>query len=284
MSIPKQGTPEWIEFRKKKIGASDAPVIVGVSPWSTPYKLWCQKLSLMPDTEKNAAMTRGLEMEETARKEFEKQTGHIMFKPTLVSQEYGFMMASYDGMDIEQKFAVEIKCPGKMDHASAMDGVVPEKYIPQLQHQMIVAKLEMIFYFSYDGNSSKIIEVEQDKNYQKNLIAKELEFWKYLQDKEAPPFVEKDYVERNETDWLVAASQWMHISSQIKKLEEEEDRLRKKLIALSENANSKGAGIKLSKILRKGNVDYTAIPELKQINLDEYRKPSTESWRLVKAI
>ena len=39
-----QGTSEWLENRKNHIGASDAPVVMGVSPWDTPYKLWENKL------------------------------------------------------------------------------------------------------------------------------------------------------------------------------------------------------------------------------------------------
>ena len=35
-----QNTPEWLEFRRLRIGASDAPVIMEVSPYTTPYTLW----------------------------------------------------------------------------------------------------------------------------------------------------------------------------------------------------------------------------------------------------
>ena len=38
-----QNTPEWLEFRRKKIGASDAPIILEVSTWKTPYQLWLVK-------------------------------------------------------------------------------------------------------------------------------------------------------------------------------------------------------------------------------------------------
>ncbi len=40
-----QNTPEWHAFRRKRIGASDAPVIMGISPWKTPYQLWIEKTS-----------------------------------------------------------------------------------------------------------------------------------------------------------------------------------------------------------------------------------------------
>ena len=39
-----QQSEEWLEFRRSRIGASDAPIIMGVSPWKTHYKLWVEKI------------------------------------------------------------------------------------------------------------------------------------------------------------------------------------------------------------------------------------------------
>jgi len=35
-----QNTPEWIAFRVDKLGASDAPIIMESSPWTTPDRDW----------------------------------------------------------------------------------------------------------------------------------------------------------------------------------------------------------------------------------------------------
>ena len=35
-----QNSPEWHEWRRKGIGSSDAPAVMKVSPWMTPYMLW----------------------------------------------------------------------------------------------------------------------------------------------------------------------------------------------------------------------------------------------------
>ncbi len=281
MTALTQGSKEWLEFRKKKIGGSDAPIIMQKSPWSTPFKLWCEKLSLVPEKEKTARMQNGLDLEPQARKEFERLSGHIVFPQVLVSKEYDFMMASFDGLDIEQKHAVEIKCPGKVDHESAMDGVVPEKYMPQLQHQMIVAKLEMIFYFSYDENSSKIIEVERNDVYAKKIISEEQKFIRYMENFESPPLTDKDYVARSDREWIENARRWLKVNKQIKELEAEEEEARKSLIMLSNQTNAAGGGVRLMKVMRKGVVDYKAVPSLKEIDLEKYRKAPSESWRLI---
>ena len=38
-----QKSEEWLDWRKKGIGSSDAPIIMGVSPWKTPFELWEEK-------------------------------------------------------------------------------------------------------------------------------------------------------------------------------------------------------------------------------------------------
>jgi hypothetical protein len=41
-----------------------------------------------------------------------------------------------------------------------------------------------------------------------------------------------------------------------------------------------GAGIRLSKIPRKGAVDYSQIECLKELDLEPYRKKSIEYWKI----
>ena len=51
-----QGTPEWLEFRRTMVMASDSPVIMGVSPWKTPLQLYHEKVNGTQQV-KNASIT-----------------------------------------------------------------------------------------------------------------------------------------------------------------------------------------------------------------------------------
>ncbi len=286
MSALVQQSPEWLEMRRSKIGASDAAAIMGVSPWKTPYQLWEEKLGLRRN-ESNAAMKRGVEMEEEARRAFEMQTGIIVFPDVIFHSQNEWMMASLDGIDIERKTIVEIKCPGKVDHASAMDGIVPEKYFPQLQHQMEVTGLDKAFYFSYTPKSQKLIEVGKDLVYTTKMIAKEQAFWRCVMDLEAPELIEQDYKIQDDDLWTETARKLLHarsqsapLKTQLAMLEQEEEELKKMLIFMSGNSNSKGAGIKLMRIMRKGSIDYKSIPELQNVDLEKYRKAPSEFHRI----
>ncbi len=57
-----QNTPEWLEYRKTKIGASDAPILMNCSPWSSPYDLWMEKKGMKAPKKMTPAMQRGIDL------------------------------------------------------------------------------------------------------------------------------------------------------------------------------------------------------------------------------
>lgn len=283
MSALIQQTPEWLEFRKGRIGASDAPIIMGVSPWTTPYQLWLEKTSITPPKEKNWAQDRGLTLEDKARKKLEEMTGLCFFPEVVTHPEYEWMMASLDGMELGRKHIAEIKCPGFEDHSTALLGDIPEKYYPQLQHQLEVCGLDMIYYFSFDGENGVLLECHRDDKYIKKMIIKEKAFFNCMQDLIAPDMVDKDHRTRDSELWLKTSQRLILLQPSLKdarSILEQEEELKKQLISLSEGQSSIGGGVKLSKSLRKGSVEYSRIPELGTVDLDAYRKDPSEVWRV----
>jgi putative phage-type endonuclease len=183
----KQRTREWLEWRRTKITAGDAPVVMGVSPYKKLDKLYEEKIRCY-ETNTTPWMQRGIDLEPIALEAFEKETGLIMF-PCVGEHENGWMAASFDGMTIDGDAIVEIKVPGKKDHDLALNGEVPQKYLPQIYHQIHVAGLEMAYYYSFDGTSGIILEVPRDDEFIEKMIAKEFEFWQCLQTL-TPPTIE----------------------------------------------------------------------------------------------
>ncbi len=140
-------TPEWEQMRKEKIGASDAPVLMGISPYDTPYSLWQKKLDLIPQTTMTRPMERGYTLEPLAREQVEQQIGQSLRPRVKFHDSIPWMMATLDGLSEDEKTLVEIKCPGATDHQTALSGHIPEKYFPQVQHQLEVCQIEKGYYF-----------------------------------------------------------------------------------------------------------------------------------------
>jgi putative phage-type endonuclease len=288
-----QGSPEWRAFRKTKIGASDAAAIMGVSPYKSAYALWEEKLGLRDEPAANPAMKRGTSLEDDARKEFERSTQHICVPQVVQHPEYEWAIASLDGLSFCGKIFIEIKCLSSEKHEAALRGEYPEEYIPQLQHQwMCLPDAEECYYVSYhpafpEGKRLAVIEILRDDKYIKKLLEKEAAFWWSLQSFEAPKMTDRDYTFRGDVPWQEAAGIYLSPQKEIDELQarlnillSRQAQARETLIALAGQFSSMGCGVRVGKSTRKGLVDYKAIPELKGVNLDEYRKASSEVWRV----
>ena len=274
----KQGSKEWLAYRKLKVMASEAPIVMGLSKYETPYKLWQRKLGLIEEKEQTQAMKRGIELEPIARNLF-NMDNQSNFQPVVAECEsYEFLAASLDGY--ENGEVLEIKCNGEKNHAMALhDGIPPDHYC-QMQVQMFVTDSLKGYYFSFDGNDGKKIEVEFDPLYCQNMIPRLRDFYKQLICFEAPPLQKSDYKEMDSMEWKTLAEDYILLEKEIKAREEKKDIIRKQLIAMAGDTNCVGSGIKLQKTLTKGRVSYENIPELKGVNLDPYRKTATVSWRV----
>ena len=179
-----QGSPEWLEFRRLHIGASDASTIMGLNPWHTKLQLWQEKC-LGWTKEVNNAMRRGTAMEEQARNAYELHTGFVVSPLVAEDDNYPFISASFDGVTSCQKRIVEIKC-GKASHKLAQHGEVPKYYYAQLQQQMYVAGVQLMDYWSFDGTEGILIPVVRDNQIITTLLEKLIEFWDCVQSNTPP--------------------------------------------------------------------------------------------------
>lgn len=278
-----QNTDAWLELRKRKIGASDAPVIMNMSPWKTPYKLWAEKVGIDNENIVTKAMQEGINKEQEARDEFIRLT-NIKVEPKVCFHGcFDWMMASLDGIDSSEKNIVEIKCAGAKDHDLAIQGKIPEKYYPQLQHQLEVTGLDMAYYFSYHNGDGAILEIGRDDKFISEMLEEEKKFYACMQDFIAPKMTHQDYVTIDDAEFTQISDELMRVMQEVKDLTKREDELKRLLTDMCEVRNIKNAvckGMNISKCVRKGTIDYASIPELKKIDLEIFRKSPISYWRV----
>jgi putative phage-type endonuclease len=185
-----QQSEDWHAFRKKGIGASDTPIIMGVSPWRTRKQLLKEKLGLIAPQKVTEAMLRGQKLEPMARTIAETMFDTIFIAETRISRDYCYMFASLDGICIDNKILIEIKCASDKNHALAKEGKCPEYYKPQMQKQMYVCEFDKVHYFSFyqkawfpEATYEGIIVIEhRDQKYIEIMLEHEKEFYKEMQD------------------------------------------------------------------------------------------------------
>jgi len=273
-AVMQQNTADWLAWRKTGIGASDVPVILGVSPWRTPYQLWQEKTGRSEGQMENSAMARGKALEAQARLAYESTTGEAMQPAERTHAMLTFMRASLDGISLDGKTICEIKCPGKDDHAKAVAGEVPEKYGQQIQAQLFVSGAERCDYYSYDGSSGVIVSVLPDVEKQTQIVEACKAFWQHVTSDTPPPLCERD--ERDDAEWMLAASAYSAAKAQADRADAEVMFARERLIKLAPEGG-KGGGVSLIRAERAGSVAYAkAIKELApDADLSKFTSPPT---------
>lgn len=276
-----QGSDAWLNWRKSLLTATDAPMLLGASPYVTPYKGWQRKIGKVEEQKETEAMRRGKRDEPIAREWFNQEYGIDMQPCCIQSDTYNFIGASLDGISPCGKYILEIKSNGDQYHFGLQSGGLPDFHLMQMQHQLLSTDntAEMGFYLSYNKGEKIVKEVYPDKKWMAEYLPKAKEFWRKIVFFEAPEIGNKDYRDMSfEPKWTSLASDYRKLCEQIKSLEEAKENYRKELFILCGDDSCMGGGIKILKKISKGRVDYDAIPELNDVDMEKYRKPSSSSW------
>jgi len=278
-----QGSDAWLVWRRGLLTATDAPMLMGASPYVTPYKGWQRKLGLIPEQQETEPMRRGKRDEPIAREWFNKEYGLEMEPCCVESDEFNFIGASLDGLSKCGKYILEIKSNGDQYHFG-LNGGPPDFHSMQMQHQYRACDNipEMCFYLSWHKSGPRVIEEKINREWLADYMKKANEFWQRVVFFEAPPMTNKDYKDMNENGaWYSYANEYRKLCEQIKTLEEVKDSYKKEIVKLCGDDSCFGSGIKVMKKVTKGRIDYDSVPELSGVNLEKYRKSSTSSWTIM---
>jgi putative phage-type endonuclease len=268
-----QNTPEWHRWRMQGIGPSDAPVIMGETAFKTPRTLWSIKTGRMGEGSAGPAARRGRELERFARRVYERHTGTQMEPLCLVHEEFEWMRASLDGLSFDGSTLLEIKCPLSLrDRASAQDGHVPSQYHAQLQHQLEVTGAEQGHYWSFHGTDGILVEIGPDREYAKRLVEAEAAFWQLVKKNRWPELANEEMDLSADPKWRHAALRYREVRLRLENTASEEHKLRATLAYMATARRTYGCGVEVLKSSRKGAVDYSAVPELRGVSLEPYRK------------
>jgi putative phage-type endonuclease len=275
-----QGTAEWHAHRAQSRNASETPAVLGVSPWQTPYGLWLLRTGRVTQVV-TPAMTHGTELEPAARAAYEKLTGQIL--EPLVLQE-GDYSASLDGITLDGELILEIKVPFKGRASelwkSVAAGEVPAHYWWQVQHQLMVASAALAHLYVFDGQEGLLLDVTPKPETWPQITKAWNDFQKFLDSDTPPPLTERDTRVRTDSEWQVAATAYV----QAKRLADEAattlDAAKAALIGLAAHTSESGAGVKVTRFLKAGSVEYKKIPELKGVDLEQYRGKAREEVRI----
>lgn len=294
-----QGTPEWLDWRENLYTASDAPAVMGVSPWfpRTPLELWKRKMGKQ-SVIVNHAMRAGQADENVARMILESQIGRpapaACWEATVNGMNFG---ASYDGYDEQAGEIFEIKRPSRGSASDLWISSDPGQYRWQMLHQLIcnpeVNRCSLVLYahdlqeikFSFsisrldlDFETQAIALINAWQNFNESMVNLTL-----------PAPTEKDVVEVADEEFAQLAGAWLVAKAAADSAETVLEQKRKELLEAAKSRGDGlavlGAGIKIYPTLKPGNVNWKAaeiVEALKaaKVDPDKFRTKSIQSWTI----
>lgn len=278
-----QGSPEWLAYRLAKRNTSESAAVLGLSPWTTPYQLWLQKTGRSTQAV-SFVMQRGTDLEPAARLAYEKQIGLVM-QPLVL--EAGAYSASLDGMTLEGDLILEIKCPMRGSRSDLWQdvsaGVVPEQYLVQVHHQLMVSGAAQAHLWVFDSHRGVLHAVERDDGWMQRIRDGWDSFQPFLDGDTPPPLSDADTVVRSDAAWAQAAGSYARAKKVAEGAAEALEQARQGLVALAQHPREHGAGFSVTRYWKTGNVDYKRVKELRGVNLDAYRGKAREEVRVTEA-
>lgn len=171
---------EWLKYRKRGIGGSDAGAVCGLNPYRTAMQVYQDKVSGEIEEVDNEAMRQGREFEDYVAKRFMEATGKKVRRANAMfyNEENPFMLADVDRMVVGENAGLECKTASPYMADRWKDGNIPLSYQIQCYHYMAVCNADawyiaVVIY----GREFKYYKIERDEAVIADLIQIEKAFW-----------------------------------------------------------------------------------------------------------
>ena len=194
------GQNEWLAARAMRVGASDAPIILGISTFESPFTLYHKKLATLADEENEVEIQerfywgRTLEPVIVGRfADVAKRHCQMVSAPPMVTTHVWDanpqIVASLDAVtstDDGEVVPLEVKNVSGF-FADEWTEAAPLYYQVQVQHQMMVTGTQVGYIAALiGGNTFRWGRIERDDKFIEMMLERELEFLARLRDKWPP--------------------------------------------------------------------------------------------------
>ena len=171
---------QWLDYRRSGIGGSDAAAIIGQNPYSSPYRVYLDKIGELEEKEDNEATRQGRDFEDYVAKRWEEATGKKVQRCNFIlrSEEHECMYANVDRMVVGEKAILECKTTSVYNRSDFENGEIPPSYYCQVMHYLAVTGYDMAYLAVLVLNKGFYhFEIKRDEKEIQTLIEMEEDFW-----------------------------------------------------------------------------------------------------------
>lgn len=196
-------TEEQINKRKNRLGGSDIPAVLGVSPYKTKRQLALEKLGLSEPSPMTNAMRRGNILEPVVAKMFRDETGIKFSKPTKTYEhpKYSWLVGHFDGLTTKHDL-IEIKTMNLSKYLKTKREGLPVEITSQVQAYLSWPKMRKAYVvcFSAEVFEYFVVDQEPDQEFQEIIFREGSEFIANLQSGILPPEEQQPVIDLPKAD------------------------------------------------------------------------------------
>ena len=293
----KQGTTQWHKARTGLVTGSRAGAILGLSKWADRNSVMRDMVRSYFGADReftgNEATEHGNTYEPLAIQDYELETGNdVIAEGFITNPDIPWIGVSPDGL-VGDDGGVEVKCPYR---GGIQTLEMKPDYLCQCYLSLIVTGREWWdFYVKIIGNGR-----EEESHLERVSNGDALMWWHESKDKLKAFYDEyietindkekaEQYLGDLERDlssdekWKQAAKDYEEAKQEAEIANEALKQAKARLQELAESQGVKkvtGCGVMAYQATRKGAVNYSKIPELKEVDLEQYRGKEAIYWTI----
>lgn len=289
--------PHLIDPRRKgRITGSIVGGALGLSPWQKPADVIRDMVreyhGAEPEFKGNPATEHGKLHEQRAMLAFMRETGLSVEKTGF--HPYGDRMgASPDGLTSDVG-VLELKVPYSLRNGGDFKPLAEQPhYAAQVQMEMLATGSTHAYFAQYIAPKGdplapdyvpeqiNIERVEADPNWiDRNLPALNAFYQRYLAELDNPEHLAPLRVQIDSAKAGALLTELDDIRARIKSEAAREKEILAELVKIADEKDALIFGRPLTKVERVGAVDYSRVPELEGVDLNQYRKKGSAYWRM----
>lgn len=176
---------DWLAWRRSGLGGSDIAAILGISPYTSEWALWADKIGLVVDDYDNDAMEFGRWLELAVGPWFADRTGlHVAGEQMLCTHRHNpWARATLDGLVFDGPHhdatidAALGQLEIKTDYFGRRWESIPEHYQAQGQWGMFVTGLPKVWFAVLHGRRLEVYELDRDEADIDFMVGRAREWW-----------------------------------------------------------------------------------------------------------
>lgn len=263
-----QNSQEWLDARKQYRTASEAAIVLGISPFTSVADFKLIKAGVKQQYY-SAAMQQGHDLEDRVRQLSNRHFGLDFKDECWVNGSY---MASLDGIDGDT--LVELKVSDRT-YRDLKDGIMPAYYHAQVQQQLYCSPAEVGYIVAYSPKADEIaISARIELDYA--VIDKIEAAWEAFDAMEVPEVADMS----NNGAVMELFQRYAKIKAETERAKDEMDEIKKGLIEHSSDKSLTAGDFKLTKGKPRVTYDYKKAATKASVDLEQYRKESEGTWTI----